>query len=325
MHILIRLPNWLGDMVMSIALIKEVKRQYPDAAISVIVKKGLHPLLQFFPPLENQFIFSKEEYKGLRGVYRFGRMIRRQQQTDLFICLPDSFSSALMGWATGARQRIGYKKEGRNVLLTHSFNRKKNLHRVDQYLDLLSQFTGQPCATPEVTLQCTEVPLNNSIIVNFNSEAVSRRLPLSKAVSLLNTLRTSVPNQLVLVGGPADEPFVKEVLQHCASQQDIVNVAGKTSLVQLVQLMQQAVAVLSTDSGPAHVANALQVPGVVLFGAGNENNTGPYNKSHTAVIRLGQLPCEPCVNNKCKLYGLPRCLELLDEKHIVATLLGLKR
>jgi ADP-heptose:LPS heptosyltransferase len=76
-------------------------------------------------------------------------------------------------------------------------------------------------------------------------------------------------------------------------------------------------AVLTTDSGPAHIASATGVSTVVLFGAGNENNTSPYNKEGLSIIRLGQLPCEPCVKNKCLLYGIPKCMELLDNKLII--------
>lgn len=325
MRILVRLPNWLGDMVMSVAFIKEVKRQFPDSKISVIVKKGLHPLLQFFPPLQQQFIFSKEEYKGLAGLYRFGNMIRQQQKPDLFFCLPDSFSSALMGWVTGAQQRAGYKNELRSIFLTHSFIKNKTLHRVDQYLDLLYRFTGQSPSSPEVLLQNKTFSPSDTIVVNFNSEASSRRLPLSKAVSLLNVLRNSTHKKIILVGGASDAEFVNEIFSKCPPFAGISNLAGKTSLPELMQLMQEASAVLSTDSGPAHAANALQTPTVVLFGAGNEYSTAPYNKFYCSIIRLGQLPCEPCVNNECKLYGSPRCLELLDETMIVQKLLSVMR
>ena len=74
---------------------------------------------------------------------------------------------------------------------------------------------------------------------------------------------------------------------------------------------------ITTDSGPAHVANALGTPTIVLFGAGNENNTAPYNKNNSTIIRFGQLPCEPCVNNVCKVYGTPECLLRLDDNFIV--------
>jgi len=74
---------------------------------------------------------------------------------------------------------------------------------------------------------------------------------------------------------------------------------------------------LSTDSGPAHIASALKVPLVVLFGAGNELNTGPYFNNLAHVVRNGRLPCEPCVKNTCKLQTLPLCLVQLNTAKVL--------
>ncbi len=74
---------------------------------------------------------------------------------------------------------------------------------------------------------------------------------------------------------------------------------------------------LTTDSGPAHVANALGTPAIVLFGAGNENNTAPYN-NNKKIIRLNKLSCEPCLKNRCKLYEVPQCLQQLDTGFIIS-------
>jgi len=84
--------------------------------------------------------------------------------------------------------------------------------------------------------------------------------------------------------------------------------------------MASAKAVLTTDSGPAHLANSLGVPTIVLFGAGNELNTAPYNKQHLNTIRAGKLECEPCVRNTCKLYGIPKCMQLIDEIELINAL-----
>ena len=78
------------------------------------------------------FIFSKDVYKGLGGLRKFGKMIAAQKEYDLFFCLPDSFSSAMMGYATAAKQRIGFKKELRSVFLTQTYAKKKNIHRVEK-------------------------------------------------------------------------------------------------------------------------------------------------------------------------------------------------
>ena len=320
MKILVRLPNWLGDMIMSLGCLNALREQYPQAQISVIAKKGIHHALEFFPPFSRQFIFSKDEYPGLKGAWNFGRMIRSQERFDLFICLPDSFSSALMGYATGARQRIGYHNELRGVWLTQGFRKKKGLHRVQTYLDLVAQHTGKTLQAGGIHLLAPVVARQDHIAVNINSEASSRRLPVAKAVRVLSALQQSC-SHLVLVGVKNQLPYVEEVLRNMPSQQGLQNLCGKTTMAELVQVFSSASAVLTTDSGPAHLANALGTNTIVLHGADDERETAPFNDRYHFGIRLGQLPCEPCVKNKCVLYGLPKCLELLDERLITDTVL----
>jgi lipopolysaccharide heptosyltransferase II len=315
-HILIRLPNWLGDMVMSTALVKAVAAQYPAARIDLIAKKGIDFLLDYFPLHGERYIFSKETSKGLTGTWRFGKAIRAQQQYDLFICLPDSFSSAVMGKAIGATTSIGYKKELRSLLFTHTYHKKKQLHRVEQYVDLLQQYTGNDAGLPVVELHAGDLPKQQQLIININSEAESRRLPLTKAVSIINTIRRQIREEIILVGSPKEKPFVDDVFSQLSDTTGIRNVSGHTSLPELVRLFGSVSTVLTTDSGPAHVANALGAHTIVLFGAGNEKNTAPYNDGNRQIIRLGQLPCEPCVSNTCKIYGTPECLLRLDEQYI---------
>lgn len=318
MNILIRLPNWLGDMVMSTAFVQAVKNEYPTATIDLVAKKGIDFLLDYFPVYGQAFIFSKEEYKGLGGLRRFGKMIAAQKKYDLFFCLPDSFSSAMMAHATGATQRIGFKKELRSVFLTNTYSKQKGLHRVEEYVDLLKQFIKKEIAVPPVQLETKAVAKGNALVININSEAASRRLPVAKAISIISAVRHAIPNEIILVGSNKEADFVNEVFTCLPDKNNITNKAGKTNLPELLQLFAGSAAVLTTDSGPAHVANALGVHTIVLFGAGNENNTAPYNKVNCTIIRLGQLACEPCVSNTCKLYDVPQCLARLNEQIIVS-------
>ncbi len=100
-------------------------------------------------------------------------------------------------------------------------------------------------------------------------------------------------------------------------KKEIINLAGKTNLHELADLISNARLVLSTDSGIAHLGNAFGLHTIVLFGAGNENKTAPYNRENLTVIRLGELSCEPCENNVCKRFGIPKCLTLLDDQRII--------
>jgi lipopolysaccharide heptosyltransferase II len=320
MKILVRLPNWLGDVVMSTAFIGAVKQLYPLAQVDVIVKKELSSIAALIPGLTQIHSFSKDEYKGLGGVYRYGKNLRSHKY-DIFFTLPDSLSSAIMGKATGAKQRIGYSKEGGFFLLTKVCKRPANVHRVDEYLSILEQVNEMPVTGRKVLLTATDAKPNNLILINFNSEAESRRMPLDKAKVLLNLLTNIFAGQRFgLIGAPKDAVFLEQVLVDIANRERIENYTGKTTLVTLTNLMAGAKVLLTTDSGPAHLANAVGIPVIALFGAGNEHNTAPYNKTNLTVIRAGQLSCEPCVRNECKLYGIPKCMELLDEPRIVNAL-----
>jgi lipopolysaccharide heptosyltransferase II len=318
MKILVRLPNWLGDMVMSVGFMNQLPHFFPGAEISVIAKKGIHELLSFFPETQHQFIFSKEEFKGIKGLIKFGKQIKQAEVFDLFFCLPDSFSSAIMGPATGAEKRIGYKNEFRQVLLTDAYSRPEGLHRVDEYIQLIELFTNQSMQPADVSLY-HQFPKQDYVVVNINSEASSRRLTIAKAVELLNSLKNSIEQKIILIGAPKEKEFVDTVLPNLDSSSNIENLAGKTSLSQLAKLLASAQLMLSTDSGPAHLANALGTHTVVLFGAGKEGNTAPYNKGQRNIIRLGQLSCEPCEKNICVRYGIPQCLERLDSNRIIET------
>jgi heptosyltransferase II len=322
MNILIRLPNWLGDMVMSTAFVQAVKDHFPGATIDLVAKKGIDFLLEYFPAHGQRFVFSKEAYPGPGGARKFGKLIRAEKKYDLFFCLPDSFSSAIMGHAIGARERVGFKKELRAVFLTHAYQKKKNIHRVEEYIDLLQQFVKKEIIIPPVQLHAQGAEKKQALIININSEAVSRRLPKEKAISLIAAVRIAINNEIILVGSNKEAPFVDEVFNALPDKSNITNMAGKTNLPELVHLFSSCATVLTTDSGPAHVANALGVHTVVLFGAGNENNTAPYNKNNRTIIRLGQLPCEPCVSNTCKVYGVPQCLVRLDENLIASAVIN---
>jgi ADP-heptose:LPS heptosyltransferase len=192
-------------------------------------------------------------------------------------------------------------------------------HRAETYLSLLEQFTGTTIPVTNVRLQHA-FPKEEHVVVNINSEAASRRLPERKAVELLGALRAAVPHRIILIGASKEAPFLHDVLKKFPKGA-FDNRAGTTTLPQLAALLGSARLVLTTDSGPAHLANALGTHTVVLFGAGNEQETAPYNGDARTVIRLNQLSCEPCEKNVCVRYSVPQCLERLDTAQIVQSAL----
>ena len=322
MKILVRLPNWLGDVVMASAFINALPQYYPGCIIDVIVKKELSNIAALIPNINTCFPFDKQTYQGVRGAYRYGKTLNSEQY-DLFFNLPQSISSCLMAWGVGAKKSIGFKKEGSLIFLTKTFKKPKNVHRVDEYLYLLEQLNNKKTIDQKVGLSIkkSSSPLNNKILINFNSEAASRRMPVDKAVTILNALTAEFPTQqFSFIGAPKEVGFIEQVISLAIPNPYFENLAGKTSLINLCHLMAESIMILSTDSGPAHLANGIGLPVVVLFGAGNEFNTAPFNKQNRMIIRYGQLNCEPCVKNTCKLYDVPKCMEMLDELQIISAL-----
>jgi heptosyltransferase II len=320
MKILVRLPNWLGDLVMSVGFVQQLRSCYPDARIDVIVKKGIHQLCDFIPGINGVLVFDKAEFPGLKGAGAFGISLSHEKY-DLAFSLPDSFSSAFMLWRTGAKTRVGYKKELRSFLLTHSYHKPKNKHRVDQYVSLLEQFKGASLSNTGVNLQQSGQRIDNRIVINVNSEADSRRLPVNKAIAVINLLRKQTDAEFLLVGSPKERPHVSAVYDALDNKTNVHNLAGTTDLVQLIQLFSQSKVMLTTDSGPMHLANALGVHTVALEGASDEKNTAPYNSERSTLIRYGKLDCEPCVKNTCK-FGQPECLLRMDDQTIVNAVLS---
>lgn len=318
MKILVRLPNWLGDVVMSTAFVKALAANYPNAEIHLIIKKELAGIGELISTPHQLHLFSKKEFKGAFGAYKFGKQLQKFN-FDLFFSLPNSFSAALMGFATKAKIRVGFGGDARFFLLTKTFAQPKQQHRVLDYISLLEQFTQKKLDDVAVSLTAEKIDLEKKLIlINFNSEAVSRRMPLEKGKSILASLLHNFPNaNFGLIGSPKEREFVQSFINFFPDQ-SFTNYAGKTDFKTLVNLMASASFMLSTDSGPAHVANSTYTPLLVLFGAGNENNTAPFNKKKLHTLRLGKLSCEPCVKNIC-IYGLPKCLEELDNHKIVET------
>lgn len=310
------MPNWLGDVVMALPFLDALRAAYPPASIHVVVKKELRDIVALHKEVAEIHPFSKASHPGLMGVRAFGKALASAHAFDIYFCLPNSFSSAAMGYFANCKTRVGYLGQFRGVMLTHGYHENTKLHRAECYLNLLEQFSGKSIAEKSIRLQPDhavnmELPNGKLLVFNVNSEAQSRRIPIGTAQRLLEAIRQNFDFQIILTGGPKDVGYVSEILRGLSSLDRIHDFSGKTSLPELWHLVQRADLVLSTDSGIAHVANAFQRKTIVLFGAGNENQTRPFNAEGLVIIRQPGLSCAPCVSNKCK-FGEPKCLTGLE-------------
>ncbi|MCI5058309.1 MAG: lipopolysaccharide heptosyltransferase II [Flavobacteriales bacterium] len=321
--VLVRLPNWLGDLVMSLSFIEALKLQYPEAEIHVIVKDSLSKVLEKIGGISKIFEFSKTEYPGLMGNYKFGKKVRGNDSYDVFFCLPNSFSSAFMGYFTRSKSRVGYKNELRGTLLTHAFQKlRPGQHRVEEYLNLLTNFTQKTIKSPlpRLTSETNNhrlVPDGKNLLLNITSEAESRKMPLELAGSIGSAISEKHGYRIVLTGLKKDKDQIQELVQKFKPNVDFIDLCGKTTLEDLIHILRTVNAVITTDSGIAHLSNALATKTIVLFGAGDDSNTRPYNPQNLKIIRKKGVSCAPCVSNTCR-FGHLDCMKINSEEVVEA-------
>ena len=297
---------------MSLPFLKALKALYPDATIYLIIKPEYEELLKRLPWEFKLLTFSKGKYgRGLGGVYKFVKNSDDLSNIDIYFCLPPSFSSAFMGRVIGARERIGYSGEMRGFLLSKKAARPQGVHRAQEYLNNLSIHSSKEYALKDFMVKLeTKEPnkLQNYVVLNVNSEASSRRLPVEKWSEFIRAFEKQT---FVFIGTEKEKIRAQEVIRLCNdTNNELVDLSGQTSIAQLVDLLGGAQAVISNDSGPAHLAAITGVPVLSFFGAGDPVNTAPIGRL-VNIYQAKDMTCSPCLKNTCPINTL-ECLHQLE-------------
>ncbi len=306
---------------MAAYFLRAVKAIYTDSQLDVILAKGLEDLLDFMPYIDHAYPFSKKEYPGPIGNYRYGRYIAEKEKYDLFFCLPFSFSSALAGFFTGAKKRIGYNTEHRGFLLTNAVRRPVGLHIVEEYIHLLERYSGtkvefKPLDFNPDSRVSFELPSNRKIVLNVKSGPPSRSIPIEKAIKMIRTFLSNFPHDILLTGAPNEKEYISQIKKAFQENDRVIDLSGRTTIKELAYVISITDCMVTTDSGNAHVANAVGTPTVVLFGAAHEHRAKPFNKRISRVLKLADLECVPCESESCK-YGDNRCLANIENGEII--------
>jgi len=336
MNILVRVPNWLGDAVMSLPFFDLLGSRVPEARVDIIARDLVADLFRHHPGINAIHPFSKRSSRGLGGLLSFGRRLGRLKSYHGFITLAPSFSSALIGVAACRGMRIGYRGEGRSLLLTRRPALPAGLHRVQAYSRLIDYLPGAVSGggVPPVRYPFPAVSRRRpasagphrsvDIVFNVNSQAATRRLPASTWVALGNRLLadSSSPKRILFVGTSGEQQRVDRVKAGIHNQDALVDLCGQTRLEQLARVMRRADLVISNDSGPMHLANAVGTPLLTFFGAGDPQETGPFNSSASTRIISRPMACAPCRKNTCRHSRL-HCLEDISAGEIHAAAMQL--
>ncbi len=309
MKILIIKPSALGDIVQALPVLTGLKRAFPAAEIDWIVNDTLEELLQGHPCLRRTIPYPRKRWTGvhrLPEIYRWSKRLAAEKY-DFTIDLQGLLRSGLMTWAAASEHRIGLQsaREGARAFY-NEIVQDNALSAAERYLTCLEHLGVPP--------QPLDFQLSARVPRPAGLEAPYVALhPYSKWRTKLwpwryyQDLVDSMPDRRFAVVG--EGPWFP-----LASPERLVDLRGKLSISQLVAVLDGAQAVLSTDSGPAHIAAALGRPTMVLFGATDWRRTRPIGPSVS--IHTAGLFCSPCLKRKCWRDTRVECMSQIEPGHV---------
>jgi lipopolysaccharide heptosyltransferase I len=301
--VLIIKPSSFGDVIHGLPVLHALSLRFPKAEFHWVVARGFDGILKDHPLIHKLWIVDKDSWKKARNLPRTFSELKilsrglRAEKFDLVVDLQGLFRSAMIGIMAGTKERVGFEsaREGAKFSYRYRVRTQTDLHAVEKNLQL-AEFIGCGRAEPVFPLPpLAEVP---KIVQNIGRYAViapsAGTLVKRWPAQYFGTLASCLPIPSIVVGGGSDAALGDEVAS--LSNFSAVSLAGKTSLGDLAAIIAGAEFFVSCDSGPMHLAAALNVPVFAIFGPTSPLRTGPYGNIHT-VIRL-DLACSPCFTRK---------------------------
>ena len=329
-HTLIIAPQWIGDAVMTEPLLRRLHARGERLTVGALpwVAPVYRAMPQVADVIEFPFAHGGLQFKARRSIAK-----RLSGQFDKAYVLPNSLKSALLPFLASIPQRIGYLGEARVGLLTHRLKNPKNKPPMVAFYSALSGESGLADDRPEMHMAAAQVEatlrelgLQRGAYVVFAPGAEfgpAKRWPASHFSELAAQLDATV----VLLGSGKEAALCDEIAAPVNAVQSgkCLNLAGKTSLPQALALIAASRSTVSNDSGLMHVAAALSVPQVAIFGSSSPLHTPPLSdKAHVLWLKADPayqppLDCAPCFARECPL-GHTRCLNDIGAERVLAAL-----
>lgn len=323
-------PAWIGDMIMAQSLFITLQRLHPEQPVDVLAPGWSLPLLERMPEVRRAITLSASHGElALRHRWRIGRSLRDQGYARAIV-LPRSLKAALPALAAGIPLRSGYRGEFRYGLLNdiRPLDKKVLYRTVDRFVNLgIPRGSAMPDPVPQPLLQIpADGPENAASALGLEIAAApvlalcpgaeygpAKRWPEEHFARVARD-RLRAGWQVWLLGSARDRPVTEAI---AAAAPGTVDLAGRTTLAQAVDLLSRARAVISNDSGLMHAAAAVDVPVIALYGSSDPEYTPPLSPK-ARILSLG-LECSPCFQRECPLGHL-NCLRQLPPERVTELL-----
>lgn len=325
--ILIRGTNWIGDAIMTLPAVESIRATYPGAHIAMLVKPWVADIYKLFSDLD-EIIIYENKFDNSAGVFKLAQKLK-DKKFDLAILLQNAIEAAIIALAARIPLRAGYDSDARGLLLTNRVKRTekiKKVHQTDYYLEMVKAL-GCISVGREMHME-TKINLTDArnVLHKFVPEDAGKKIigiapgatygPAKKwfperFAEVADTLAEKYSARVIIMGGKSDGDVAQEVVKLARTK--LINLSGKTTLREAVYLISQCRVFISNDSGLMHIAGALNIPTVAIFGSTNPVTTAPVgNKS---VIVRHEVSCSPCLKKTCPIDF--RCMKMISVEDVL--------
>jgi lipopolysaccharide heptosyltransferase I len=330
--ILILKPSSLGDVIHALPVLRLLKLARPDAEIHWWVDSNLAPLLEGDPDLARVLRFRRDRWAAPKHWYEISTVIRfmRAQRYDWVIDLQCLARSGAFAWFANGKFLIGLdeRREGARGFYDTIVSRPTpQTHAVDWYLRVLpalgipvhNNFDWLPERKELAAALREKFKTDRSrwIALQPGARWETKRWLAENFVELARLIEKDLPGHSVAVLGGGDDRALGESIAQAAGGR-CVNLAGQLALLETVEFLRTAAALVSNDTGPMHIAAALGKPVVALFGPTDPRRTGPYGQVEKVLRRPP--PCAPCFKGKCANPNQLECLRTITPADVLAEL-----
>ena len=328
--VLIRGTNWIGDVVMTLPAVAAIRKTWPCARISVLAKPWVAEVYRLSPDVDEIIVFQEPgRHAGIIGKWRLAGELR-QCRFDCAILLQNAIEAAIVARLAGIPHRAGYNSDGRGWFLTHSVRRTKEIrrvHQIDYYIEMVRALGCTP-AGRDVRLRPGK-DYDGLAEALFSRFGIAGNRPLigiapgaaygpakkwfpERFAAVADRLSGESGALTILFGSAADRESTAAV--QGSAGHPLIDIAGMTNLKEAIALIARCSLFISNDSGLMHVAGALGVPTVAIFGSTNPVTTSPVGER--SVVIHHDVDCSPCMKPFCPTDF--RCMEGIGVEEVCA-------
>ena len=339
-EVLVVAPNWLGDAVMALPALADVRRAHAQARLIVAARPAIAPLYSMVPGIDATIV---TQWRGAlldrRGLQEDVQQIAAER-IERAILFPNSFASAWAVRRAGVKQRWGYAADLRRPLLTRAVRRPRGSRHQSVYYQHLVRELGIPSGALEPVLSIPASAIEEArrllgargwkesgpllVVAPGAAYGTAKRWLPGHFAALITRAIREAGVQVVLVGSAADAPATRLVLESVGSgeRDSVIDLTGATTLQSLAGVMSLGAACVSNDSGAMHLAGAVGIPLAALFGPTRERETAPLTRQGgRADVLIHHVWCRPCMLRECPFDH--QCMKHLKPERVFETVRSL--